>query len=381
LTETIQELSVLTLRAALPEVIRFGDWEMRHREFALVRLRGSSGAEGFGFTLTREAPIAGAIKRAVAHHYVGAAITSVADIQALFHRCQGSNLASLASGSGLRALSIVDLAAYDLFAKASEMSISRLLGGTPRSLPATAIIGYPPGRMGPEEVRVQVTSLRAAGWQRFKIPIALPFEYGVARLLAAREAAGADSWLGMDAAWVFRRVDDAVAFLKGVAGTGLGWFEDVFPPGDATLVAALRERTNIPIAMGDEQGGSYYPEALLAKNAVDVVRIDLTCMGGITCAGALIDACAHAGTAFSPHMFAHVHSQVFGALGHDVPIEWGVPGTGVDQYADSLKRPHVRNGRMEPLQEAAGFGTLVNPEWIAEQDVDDPDHLLTSLLS
>jgi hypothetical protein len=36
---------------------------------------------------------------------------------------------------------------------------------------------------------------------------------------------------------------------------------------------------------------------------------------------------------------------------------------------------------MEPLQEAAGFGTLVNPEWIAEQQVDDPDHLLTSLLS
>ena len=36
---------------------------------------------------------------------------------------------------------------------------------------------------------------------------------------------------------------------------------------------------------------------------------------------------------------------------------------------------------MEALQEGAGFGKLVNPEWIAEQDVDDPDHLLVSLLS
>jgi L-alanine-DL-glutamate epimerase-like enolase superfamily enzyme len=185
----------------------------------------------------------------------------------------------------------------------------------------------------------------------------------------------------MDAAWVFRAVEDALAFLDQVGEAGLAWFEDVFPPGDAALVAALRERTDVPIAMGDEQGGSYYPEALLARSAVDVIRIDLTCMGGVTCARTLIDACDRAGTAYAPHMFAHVHSQVFGALDCDVPIEWGVPGTGVDQYADSLEPPVVRDGRMEAPQEAAGFGKLVNPEWIAEQDVDDPDHLLVSLLS
>ena len=379
--ERIAELSVLTLRAPLPEVINFGDWVMRHREFALVRLRSASGAEGFGFTLTREAPIAAAIRQAVAHHYIGASIGSVEEIAAVFRRCQGSNLASLASGSGLRALSIVDLAAYDLLAKTSGISIARLLGGVLTSLPATAIIGYPPATMGPGEVRAQVESLRAAGWRRFKIPIALPLEYGAARLLAAREAASADAWLGMDAAWVFRTVEDALAFLDQVGEAGLGWFEDVFPPGDATLVAALRESTDVPIAMGDEQGGSYYPEALLARSAVDVVRIDLTCMGGITCARTLIEACDRAGTAYAPHMFAHVHSQVFGALGCDVPIEWGVPWTGVDQYSDSLDPPVLRDGRMEAPQEAAGFGKLVNPEWIAELEVDDPDHLLVSLLS
>ena len=362
-------------------MINFGDWVMRHREFALVRLRSASGAEGFGFTLTREAPIAAAIRQAVAHHYIGASIGSVEEIAAVFRRCQASNLASLASGSGLRALSIVDLAAYDLLAKASGISIARLLGGTLSSLPATAIIGYPPATMGPDDVRAQVESLRVAGWRRFKIPIALPLEYGVARLLAAREAAGAEAWLGMDAAWVFRAVGDALAFLDQVGEAGLAWFEDVFPPGDATLVAALRESTDIPIAMGDEQGGSYYPEALLARSAVDVIRIDLTCMGGITCARTLIEACDRAGTAYAPHMFAHVHSQVFGALGCDVPIEWGVPWTGVDQYSDSLDPPVVRDGRMEAPREAAGFGKLVNPEWIAEQDVDDPDHLLVSLLS
>jgi L-alanine-DL-glutamate epimerase-like enolase superfamily enzyme len=379
--ETIRELSIATVRAALPEPIVFGDWVMKHREFALVRVRAESGLEGFGFTLTREGAVAATIRQSISHHYVGTSFSSRADIEQTFYRCQGSNLGGLASGIGLRGLSIVDLAVHDLMARSEGLSIARYLGGEPRAMPATAIIGYPPAATPADAVREQVRGLRERGWTRFKIPIALPLEYGRDRLLAARDAAGEDAWVGMDAAWVFREVDDAVAFLDSVRDARLGWFEDVFPPGDAAIVADLRARAGgIRIAMGDEQGGSYYPEALLLRKAVDVVRIDLTCMGGITRARPMIEACERADTEFSAHMFAHVHSQVFGALGYtDVPIEWGVPGSGVDQFADSLRQPVIREGRMDPLAEAPGFGPLVNAAWIASEDVDDPDGLVRSL--
>lgn len=378
--ESLQELHVATVRAALPEPIRFGDWMMKHREFALVRIRARSGVEGFAFTLTREGPVAATIKQAIQHHYVGTTFENRADAAEAFHRCQGSNLAGLSGGIGLRALSIVDLALHDLLARSAGVSIARYLGGEPRSLPACAIIGYPPGAMPPDAVAEQVSELRSAGWRRFKIPIALPLQYGRDRLLAAREAAGDDSWLGMDAAWIFRSVDAAAAFLDSVRDARLEWFEDVFPPGDAEIVADLRARAGgTPIAMGDEQGGSYYPEALLLRNAVDGVRVDLTCMGGITGGQRLIDTCRQAGVVFWPHMFAHAHSQVFAGLGHDVPIEWGVPGTGVDQFADSLAQPNIVDGRMEPLPDEPGFGPLVNPAWLAEQDIDDPDGLVESL--
>lgn len=381
--ERIAELHVATVRAALPEPIHFGDWVMKHREFAFVRARAQSGAEGFAFTLTREGPVAATIKQAIEHHYVGSSVGGQDDAAGVFYRCQGSNLAGLSGGIGLRALSIVDLAVHDLLARSAGKSIARYLGGEPRRLPATAIIGYPPGGMPPDAVVEQVRSLRDAGWRRFKIPIALPLEYGRERLLAARGAAGDDAWVGMDAAWVFRTVEDAVAFLDGVRAARLSWFEDVFPPGNAEIVADLRARSGgTPIAMGDEQGGSYYPEALLLRQAVDVVRIDLTCMGGVTRARPMIEACQKAAAAFAPHMFAHVHSQVFGALGHDVPVEWGVPGTGVDQFADSLVQPTiVEGGLMEPLPEQPGFGPLVNGSWLAEQDVDDPDGLVRELSS
>jgi L-alanine-DL-glutamate epimerase-like enolase superfamily enzyme len=379
-SERIESLHVATVRAALPEPIHFGDWVMKHREFALVRARAESGLEGFGFTLTREGPVAAAIRQAIAHHYVGSDVATQADAAAIFYRCQGSNLATLVGGTGLRALSIVDLAVHDLLARSAGLPISRFLGGEPRPVPATAIVGYPPGRMGPNEVAEQIRELRAAGWQRFKIPIALPLDYGRDRLLAAREAAGDDAWLGMDAAWVFRSVDDALSFLDEVRGARLAWFEDVFPPGDAEIVARLRERTEVPIAMGDEQGGSYYPEALLLRKSVDVVRIDLTCMGGITRARPMLDACEAAGTRWAPHMFAHVHSQVFPGLGYAPPVEWGVPGTGVDQFADSLARPTlIDGGLMEPLPVEHGFGPLHDAGWLAEQDRDDPDGLVAEL--
>jgi L-alanine-DL-glutamate epimerase-like enolase superfamily enzyme len=353
---------------------------MRHREFAVVRVVAESGLEGFAFTLTREGPVAATIKQAIAHQYVGRRFASPADATIVFDRCQASNLAGLSSGIGLRALSIVDLAVYDLLARSAGLPITRYLGGEPQRLPATAIVGYPPGAMAADAVRTQVSTLRNAGWRRFKIPIALPLEYARDRLIAAREAAGKDAWLGMDAAWIFRSVDEAAAFLDSVRDARLAWFEDVFPPGNAQIVARLRERCgDTKIAMGDEQGGSYYPEALLLRNAVDVVRIDLTCMGGITRGRSLVDACKAAGIAFAPHMFAHVHSQAFSGFGCNVPIEWGVPGTGVDQFADGLRQPRVVDGFMEPLPEQPGFGELVNPRWLAEQDIDDPDGIVRTL--
>ena len=164
-----------------------------------------------------------------------------------------------------------------------------------------------------------------------------------------------------------------------VADLELGWFEDIFPPGDAAIVAELRRRAPDADRYGRRAGRLYYPEALIQANAVDVVRIDLTCMGGITRGRKLIEQCLQAGVKFAPHMNGIVHSQVFGALGHDVPVEWGVPWTGVDPFADSLRQPEIAaDGLMKPLPEEPGFGPLVNRDWVLSQPFDDPDHLLES---
>ena len=158
--------------------------------------------------------------------------------------------------------------------------------------------------------------LQAAGWRRFKCPMGVTLEELAKRLQAAR-AAAPDAWLGTDLVWMFPTVDAAAAYADTVSDLNLGCIEDIFPPGNAGKLAELRKRVKMPIWQGDEQGGSYYPEALILAKSVDLVRVDLTCMGGITGGRAIIDECLAAGVAFGPHMFAHVHSQVFSAWGFD----------------------------------------------------------------
>lgn len=376
-SSSIQSVDVMTIAAQLPAPVIFGEWIMHTREFALVRVRTDAGVDGYAYTLTRDGAVAEQIRKTIARVYVG---TAIAERERSFTIAWRRSLASHAAGIGLRALSIVDLACWDAAAKLEDRSIADLLGGHNAPMSATAIIGYPPGTMGPDETGAQTAELYAAGWRRFKAPIAATPERSAARLRAAR-AAAPDAWLGMDAAWIYDDADMAAAFIESIPDVGLGWFEDVFPPGNAAILRRLRDRIDVPIAMGDEQGGSYYPEALIAAGAVDVIRVDLTCMGGITRGRQIIDQVLNAGLAFAPHMFPHVHSQVMAGLGHtDVPIEWGIPFTGVHPMDDPLPQPAIdAGGLMAALPAAPGFGQLVDADWVRSQPHEDPAGILADL--
>ena len=373
---TITQIRTARILYELEVPIVYGPWVMRHREFVLVRVDADDGNAGFAYCLTRDGPVPEIVAKSIAPRYVGA---SAVEPRAAFFDTLYSNHAVHTAGIGMRSLSVVDIAAWDLACKIDGVTIAAALGvPEPVRLPATAIVGYPPS-LGPEAVAAQVGGLWAAGWRRFKVPIAPDLDASVARLHAAR-AAAPEGWVGFDANMVFRTADDVARFDAQIADLGLGWIEDLVPPGDAALVADCRSAASTPVAMGDEQGGSYHPQALLAHRAVDVLRIDLTTNGGISGMPRVLDQARRAGVPVAPHMYPHLHSRVLPALGApDVPIEWGVPGTGVHPMDDCLEQPVIVDGLMEPLAQDAGLGTLVNRRWLATQQVIDPDGLLDDL--
>jgi L-alanine-DL-glutamate epimerase-like enolase superfamily enzyme len=349
---------------------------MRHREFALVRIDAESGLRGFAYCLTRDGPLAALVGRTIAPAYRG---RPVDDPSGAFHAALWSNNAAHAAGLGMRALSVVDIAAWDLAAKAAGRNMTEFLGGKRAPMPVTGIVGYPPS-ISPAATVDQIAGLWAQGWRRFKLPIAPTPDASVARLQAAREAFP-DAWLGIDNNFFSKTAADAIAFGRRLDGLDIGWFEDIVPPGDAGMVAEIRAAIETPVAMGDEQGGSYHPEALLRAEAVDVLRVDATTNGGITRLRPIVARAIAAGVRVAPHMFPHVHSQVMAGLGHtDVPIEWGIPGTGVHPMDDPLPQPRLLpGGLMEPLPEEPGFGRMVEGAWARDQPHDDPDRILDAL--
>jgi L-alanine-DL-glutamate epimerase-like enolase superfamily enzyme len=371
--ETIAAVKVATLQAPLPVPVVFGNWVMRHREFAICGVVATDGTVGVSFCYTRDGPIQALVERLIASQYVGG---DPSDPPALFDRAAWSNNAVLASGIGHRAVSLVDVATWDLAAKLRGETIEQMLGGAPCAHPATAIVGYPP-TMDIEELRAQVGGLVDAGWRRFKLPIAPTHEATLERLATVR-AFGDELWLGLDANWIFKTTGDAIEYIRTLEPYDLGWVEDIMPPGHAQDIAAVRRAVRVPIGMGDEQGGAYHPEALLMAGAVDVVRLDASTNGGVTGLRRVLGELG--GARFTAHMFPHVHSRLFSALGLEgVPIEWGILGNGVDQVSDTFSRPVVIEGMMQPLPADPGFGMQIDPEWLRSQSPDDPDNLIGDL--
>lgn len=115
--------------------------------------------------------------------------------------------------------------------------------------------------------------------------------------------------------------------------------------------------------MGDDQGGSYHPEALLAAGAVDVLRVDATTNGGLTRLRPILERARAAGVqVIAAHVPACALTAASRARLQGRADRVGHPGTGVHAMDDPLEQPVVSEGRMESLEDAPGFGRLLEPD-------------------
>lgn len=369
--DPIADVAAATIRAELPQPLVFGSWAIKHREYCLVAVRSRSGLVGRAFALTRDGPVADVVRRSLGPRYPGADAAQARDLQA---SAIASNRPTLSSGVGLRAMSLVDIATWDLAARQAGQSMAVYLGGADQPRPATAIVGYPP-TADESAVAVEVQRLVRDGWKRFKLPIASSLDLSVKRVRAAVAAADGGT-VSLDGAWTFNNEEQILELLRAV-DVPLEWIEDVVAPGRIEPLVSLRRQTNVPVAMGDEQGGPYFPAALLAAGAVDIVRLDATCIGGISAFLEVAPTVTASGCRISTHMYGYIHAPLLSALGlPDVAVEWSMPGTGVDPYADSLGLPVVIAGQMQPRSGEDGIGRLLDRAWVADQQVEDPAGIL-----
>ena len=207
LDKTIDSLETRRVGVPLPAPLRVWGKAITSREFVLVRAHAGD-CMGTGFALTRGMDISRVVEQQIKPHVVGQPASAIRQIW------QGlRDGARMTGDTGLfaRALSVVDIALWDLLGKLLNAPLWRVWGGAMQAVPCVAICGYYRFEDSVGALRGEAERLLAAGYRRFKIPFGEDLALDVQRVRTLREIAGSEAMIGLDASGMFNSVKEALA--------------------------------------------------------------------------------------------------------------------------------------------------------------------------
>jgi L-alanine-DL-glutamate epimerase-like enolase superfamily enzyme len=160
----------------------------------------------------------------------------------------------------------VDIAAWDITAKAAGKPLYAVLGGARDRFPTDMTLSLLPLR----DTLGFASRHAAEGFRALKVKVGEGPEKDIPRVLALREAVGNQVELRVDANQAYT-ADGALEFLRGVEPAGIALLEQPVPASDLEGMQRLTSRSDVPI-VADEA----------AMNAEDVMRLRWgLCCGGV----------------------------------------------------------------------------------------------------
>lgn len=274
----------------LPEPLALGSMRIPCRYYTVVEVACESGAAGVAYAQTRGAPVAETVERLLAPLLLGR------DGEAVEERWAEMAAATIAVGRcGLvtRGISLLDNALWDARGKRHGAPVWQLLGAAePRPVPVMYVAGYPRDRDRVEEIVAAATTAAASGHRVIKVPRTPDPELTRETLERLDASLPPEAVVVVDANWAWGSVDAARAEMAPWPRQRLGWIEDPFVPERADLLAALRADGGVAVAAGDDLTDEVHATALREREAVDVLRLDVAAIGGITAASRHLAAAA-----------------------------------------------------------------------------------------
>lgn len=187
------------------------------------------------------------------------------------------------------AISAIDIALWDIKGKALNVPVYDLLGGLARD----RVICYPHNNGHSMEVETLVDSCLAtveAGWKfvRWGLPndgVTLEprpsIQAAIRQVQAVREAVGDGIEIAFD---VHTRLDlpDTLWLCKELEPYNLFFVEDPLRCENTDSFRALRPRTTVPLAAGEQFSSKWEFRQLVEEDLIDYARIDLCIAGGLT---------------------------------------------------------------------------------------------------
>lgn len=180
------------------------------------------------------------------------------------------------------ALSVLDIALWDLAGKAEARPVAELLGGARDRVGCYVTFGFP--LYDREQLAAAARLHVDNGFTGLKLIVAVDpggWREDAARIRAVREEVGDGIDIMIDANYLFRPVD-ALYLCRAIEDLRITWFEEPMHQNDARAMADLRSRTTIPIAAGQMEGHRWRLRELVERHAVDILQPNVCYGGGYT---------------------------------------------------------------------------------------------------
>ena len=270
-------------------------------------------------------------------------------------------------GLVIRAISAVDIALWDIKAKAVEAPIYRVLGGAARDTPVYASGGYYSTGKSLKDLAEEMTVYVEQGYQAVKMKIGgASLREDIERVRTVRAAIGDNIDLMLDANGAWRDPVEALRACRALESYSPYWIEEPLPPDQYTASAVVAAETDIPIAGGEQEFTRWGFAQLAQSKAVDVMQPNATVAGGITEWMKIAALASSLGIALAPHANPYVHCHLASAFPQAMTIEYFEPAQSI-KVLDRLLLdvPKTRNGTLRPT-ERPGLGLSLNEEALAQ---------------
>lgn len=359
----ITDIHSYVLRAELKAPFRFSQWSYTTRATTLVCIETDSGLIGWGEAYGPPEVAKAAIDSFFAPLLLG---RDPCEREHLWHLMFARSVDYGQKGIMLAAISALDIALWDVCARAANLPLYRFLGGAEQESIRCYATGF---YFACDDMRGIVSMFaREAeqyvklGFGAMKLKVGLGVQNDLKLIEVVRNSIPSDTRVMIDANHAYDPTT-AIDLARRAAKYDLAWFEEPVSPLDHEGFASVRRSCEIPIAGGECEYTRFGFASLLRAGGVDYAQPDLCACGGIT-EGMKIAALA---SLYSVHVTPHAWGTAIGqaAALHFYAARVGNPATLVPEtkwIECDLSENGLRNNIVnKPI-------CLRNGEWVIPQD-------------
>ena len=363
----ISSVSVCAVRVPLDRVTSFATRTVRAREYCLAKVRSTDGVEGIGFCYAGTA--GGNIARVAIEELLAPMLLGQEchRVEGLWDEMYREAILHGRTGTVMRAISILDIALWDLNARAAGLPLYRSLGcWTMEKVPAYASGGYYLEGKTPQKLGEEVAAYVRQGFRAVKIKAGrLTPAQEEERIRAAREAIGPDVLLMLDVNNAWADLPTALLYCKRFEKYDPYWIEEPFSPDDIENHSKLVSSIGITVATGEIEAGRWRFKEILEKRAAEILQADAAVCGGISEWRRIAQTAASYGVTMCPHWLHDLHVHLVASAPNARYVEF-FPDDQVLNFRKLINRQlEVQNGELL-LPQTPGLGFEFDEEAVAK---------------